>query len=112
MTHIKELQSTIEKELLFYIINNMKQSDLTMKEAESLASEYYALQPFTDEDDLIKKLKLLALRYRQAWNVFKKIGIPYIEERKKNMLGHINQAITIGDIDSALKLTKEAILYG
>lgn len=112
MTYIKELQSTIEKELLFFIINNMKNTELTMKEAEQLAADYYAFQPFTDEDDIISKLRLLGMKYRQAWNVYKKIGIPYMEERKNKILLQINQAIRLGNIEDALKITKEAILYG
>jgi len=112
MTQIKELQSTIEKELLFHIISNMKEANLSMSQAQALAADYYALLPAINEDDLIQKLKLLAMKYAQAWKVFKKIGIPYIEEKKQQLLSQVHQAIGNNDIDTALKLTKETIVYG
>lgn len=110
--NIKELQSSVEKELLYYIIIHMKDRRLTVTQAQHLAKEYLSLLPAKNEDDLIQKLKVLAYKSSEAWKAFIKVGMPYLEQKKNKVLSAISADLKVGDIQHALILTKEGMIYG
>lgn len=109
---LKILQATVERELLYYIILDMKDSKLTQKQAQYVAQDYLSVLPIKDSDDLIQKLRILATRSSEAWKTFLKIGAPYIEKKRNELLTSISQTLRNGDVVAALALTKEGLLYG
>lgn len=107
----KELQEDIERELLFSIIMDLRESKLTVGQAEQLASEYLKILPAESKEELLGKLQRLALTSYEAWQTYKKIALPYFEERRELLLEEVSQYIKEGRLDDALGKIKEEISY-
>lgn len=104
--NLDNLVSDVEKDLLFYIITNMKHRKISIAEAHYLASDFLKLLPVKDKEDLLSKLSGLANTYDEVREVFVKYNTPYEEEKRNILLNMMRDHIKNGDIEKAIGVVK------
>lgn len=99
----------IERELLGYIIVNLKNGLLSHKQAQELARDFLTLLPAATIEDLLENLFILSEKYKEAKSVFAKYGKLYDEEKRRTIVSRITECLQQSDIDTALSIAKGGI---
>lgn len=103
------LVEEVEKDLLAHIYANLKTNEITAEDAQKLAQEFLKLLPFKDKEDLLEKLNTLGKQYREAQEVYVKLGIPLEEQERQQKLDLMHKHIVNGEIDKALEVAKGSV---
>ena|SRR6185312_4129083 len=106
--NLNVLVEEVEKDLLSHIYANLKTNEITAEQAQTLAQEFLKLLPFKDKKDLLEKLNTLGKQYREAQEVYVKLGIPLEEQERQQNLDLMHKHIVNGELDKALEVAKSA----
>lgn len=104
--NLKKLIEEVEKDLLAHIYANLKANEITAEQAQKLAQDFLKLLPFEDKEDLLEKLNTLGKQYREAQEVYVKIGIPLEEQERQQKLDLMHKYIVTGELEKALDVAK------
>lgn len=103
---LKKLIEEVEKDLLAHIYANLKANEITAEQAQKLAQDFLKLLPFEDKEDLLEKLNTLGKQYREAQEVYVKLGIPLEEQERQQKLDLMHKYIVTGELEKALQVAK------
>lgn len=106
ISDLPDMVSSVEKDLLLEIIENMKYRKLTIGEAHKLAKEFLSLLPANDKEDLLRKLSTLGQNYEEARDVYAKYVAPHEEEKRQNLLNQMREHLKSGNIEQAIAVAK------
>lgn len=104
----KAFVSDVERDLLFHIIFNLRRSDISLNEAQRLASDFLALLPEKGKEQLLKKLEALGRGYPEANDVYLKYATPYYETKRHQAIDDMTKHIREGNIEKAIEVGKTA----
>ncbi|MBI4078798.1 MAG: hypothetical protein HY429_00655 [Candidatus Levybacteria bacterium] len=97
---------SVEKELLDIIVERVKGRRMAFEDAQKLAKEFLSVLPFSDQKDLLIKLKQLGEKYEEANTVYAhelgKVSQTARDEALTQMRTHIQQ----GNIEQAIATAK------
>jgi hypothetical protein len=98
----------VERDLLYHIIINLKNNNISYQQAQELARQFLALLPLQDKQDLLKKLQTIRKKNPGLGvnNVYLKYSMPYEEEQTQNKLDMMRQHLQSGNIEQAISVAK------
>lgn len=102
----KIMISHVKRDILYQIILNMKQYEISKEEAQRLAVDFLAVMPIKDAQDLIKKLRILGKSYKEIRTVFIKYANEYYIKEKQYILNVVPLYIQKGEINETLEIVK------
>ncbi|MCR4324713.1 MAG: hypothetical protein NUV69_03420 [Candidatus Curtissbacteria bacterium] len=108
MTDLEQLTDSVEKDLLFYIITHMRESKITMGQAQNLARDFLAILPAVNKEDFLGKINTLGEKYPEAKSVYLKHAAPYEDEKAKAAVSQMQQLIRGGKVEEALEVARKA----
>lgn len=117
MTAIKQLLNKnidayvvdVERDLLFHIITNMRNMEITMARASRLAKEFLDTLPVDDKEIVIKTLSKMGNTYPEAQAIYIKYANDYYARKKDLITKKIHSHLCHGEIKEALKTVKGGI---
>ncbi len=101
-----DLTKQVEKDLLLEIMVHLKESKISMDEAQHLAKDFLSVLPIQDKQDLLQKMKQLGEKYEEAQSVFLKYAKPEEEDERNRKLEAIAAHLRVGDLQKALDAAK------
>lgn len=108
---VQKLVRSVEKDLLYEIVMNLRQQLVSKAEVQRLAKDFLAMLPIKDEKDMIEKLKILGRKYPEVRNLYVKYGIQYHEKSKAEVLELMEKYIGDGQIEQAIEVAKENLQW-
>lgn len=108
---VKKLLKDVKRDLMFYIILNLKRYKIMVQDAQYLAQDFLAVLPAATIEDLLSKLSVLGENYEEARIVFIKYAVPYLEEKDQKKLLQAKSYIKQGSVDKALEALKKENVY-
>lgn len=96
----------VEKDLLEHIIENIRESKISVEEAQSLARDFLSVLPPQDKADLLNKLRALSGKHPVALEVFHDFAVAESNAERDKKLTLIAQHIKQGEIEKALEVAK------
>ncbi len=103
---LEKMTSDVKRDLMFYMISNMRKYELTMKDAKYLAKDFLSIFPVKTVEDLLTELYFLGQMYPEARAVFVKYAKPYYEAKSHYLLESAIAYVREGDLEKALSLLK------
>lgn len=103
----QQLIDLVETDFLKVIVKVLNDGTLTLEQAQAVTREFLALAPFTDKDDLDKKVQAFIEKYSD----FKPVHLAFLQydEKKKTdeLLAQMRQLVKENKIEEALLLAKK-----
>jgi len=106
---VKHLVSDMERDVMFEIITNMRNEQLSLERAQRLAQEFLEVVPSKTRKGLFMKMKLLAQIHPEARTVYMKYANVYYEEKKNVAVRLVTRAIATHDIERAVRIARGGV---
>lgn len=97
---------SVEKELLSLIIDRVDTRRMAFEDAQKLAREFLSVLPFSDQKDLLFKLKQLGEKFEEANTVYAHELGKVSEREKDQALTQMRTHIQQGNIEQAIATAK------
>ncbi len=103
---IKQEVKVVEGELVEIIIQNLKNNKMSTEQAQKLASDFLAVLPITDQQDLLNKLKILEEQHPETETLYVSEITKITNQKRDQTLLGMRKAIQKGDMNSAIAIAK------
>ena len=96
----------VKKELVELIIQHLRENKMEADKARELGSEFLAILPIENHQDLLNKLKQLGQKYPQAQQLYVQRLAETTNQQTEQALNTMRDAIKQGNIDHAITVAK------
>lgn len=107
--NLKQLVDNIERDLLYQIIFNLKQNELSVEGAKKLARDFLSILPIQSQEDLYNKLSSLSQKYHEIQPLFLKYSVPFKKQKEEQAINLMKQHIEQGNPEKAIDVAKGGI---
>lgn len=106
---LNNILNDIERDLLFQIITNLREGNLSVARSQTLAHDFLEIMNIKTKKQLFKELKTLAISYKEAHEVYMKYRTYYINEMRNSTVKRVSHAIEEKNIERAITLVKGGV---
>ena len=104
--NLSEEVEIVKKELLDLVIENLKQNKIKAEDAQQLARDFLAILPVKSQADLLEKLRVLGVKYKEANEIYLGKLEKSSEDDRDKALDQVRDSISHGNIDGAIEAAK------
>lgn len=107
-----QVMSDMKRDLLFHIIQALKEKRITMQDAQYESQAFLHVLPAQTLHELFQKMKKLSEMYWEIRTVFIKHANEYYERQKQQALQLAREYIQSLQLQQAVTVLKEATYHG